>query len=229
MSLRFTVCSLCLSLLLTAWTLGQSQAAKDEESLGSLGATLDSLRVFNTFLGGGSGVGGASGEAEQCRFRCPDGAPSRPRPAYKPTFNGCGSREFHVDTSALPAVTECCNRHDICYGTCNAAKSDCESEFKACLSQACDSMRSRGQLPDAKDYDNCKSIAGLFYETVQGFGCEFYLDAQATACQCAGETGESRGRRQEKLRKKPSSQAEPPGGSSSFFLDFGAEHVGEEL
>lgn len=35
----------------------------------------------------------------------------------------------------------CCNEHDICYDTCNKDKELCDLDFKRCLYNYCDSLK----------------------------------------------------------------------------------------
>lgn len=38
-------------------------------------------------------------------------------------------------------MTKCCDLHDICYGTCNNDKDECDLSFKKCLYKLCDSSK----------------------------------------------------------------------------------------
>jgi RHS repeat-associated protein len=66
----------------------------------------------------------------------------RPKPGYKPTFNGCGDihTRWIVPQYALlwtGYFTPACNNHDICYGTCNSNKQDCDLILESQLRVAC--------------------------------------------------------------------------------------------
>lgn len=37
----------------------------------------------------------------------------------------------------IPAMTQCCNKLDMCYGTCGTNKYDCDAEFRLCLHSIC--------------------------------------------------------------------------------------------
>ena len=39
-------------------------------------------------------------------------------------------------------LEDCCSSHDICYGTCNAVKNECDWEFKKCLYDICRRLES---------------------------------------------------------------------------------------
>lgn len=41
----------------------------------------------------------------------------------------------------IPAMTTCCNQHDMCYDTCGTNKYDCDSEFRLCLHGICADLK----------------------------------------------------------------------------------------
>jgi hypothetical protein len=63
---------------------------------------------------------------------------------------------MNIDFSqfSMQQITECCNEHDVCYGTCNAKKDVCDRKFKFCLSQYCERVERR-------DGSNSKIFLGL--------------------------------------------------------------------
>lgn len=65
----------------------------------------------------------------------------------------------------------CCDTHDFCYGSCNAAKSNCDRSFYSCMVSVCSrvSFVERGY---------CNNMASLYYNAVNTIGCRFYQNAQ---------------------------------------------------
>jgi len=131
--------------------------------------------------------------AEECLYTCKN---NRHVPVAKPghvaSSNGCGSAASgifdHTETSLIKVergFTKCCNRHDLCYDTCNSDKDLCDIEFKKCLYSVCRSDSNKLSFIDGK---TCKLKAKLFFVTVIGVGCQAYLDAQANACVCRSLT-----------------------------------------
>lgn len=68
------------------------------------------------------------------------GAAPKPNRNHIPTANGCGSLGLQIDSKYLPVgeMTKCCDRHDVCYDTCNSDKEICDMEFKRCLYKYCE-------------------------------------------------------------------------------------------
>ncbi|KAG0414547.1 hypothetical protein HPB47_008319 [Ixodes persulcatus] len=104
---------------------------------------LDELKLgLKTLRYGLNTVEGVLKESKdaECAFKCPNGLLAKPKSGYKPIPNGCGSYGLKFDESGLPHkdMNSCCNRHDICYGTCLATKDDCDSKFLGCLDSVCD-------------------------------------------------------------------------------------------
>lgn len=83
--------------------------------------------------------------------------------------NGCTSFE------------ECCNAHDLCYGTCApkkayaAAQGRCDSAMYACTLAKC----AAGPGPA-----ECRLLAGLFYQGISSFGASAFAAAQKEFCRC---------------------------------------------
>jgi len=100
-------------------------------------------------------------------------------------FNGCGSQGFHVSGRFAGGVnvTQCCNNHDCCYSTCGASKSECDTDFLACMQILC----GEGRSPRI-----CREEADAFYELVQFFGETAYKEAQVAACVCCCPDQETR-------------------------------------
>ncbi|XP_067671721.1 group XIIA secretory phospholipase A2-like [Haliotis asinina] len=108
-------------------------------------------------------------------------AKPKPKKRDKPRSNGCGSFGLELDTSALPAVTKCCDNHDYCYDTCNNDKVKCDDDFKDCLNNVCDTL---GGIASQDITGGCRSTADLMYASTLTLGCKPYKDSQKDACVC---------------------------------------------
>ena len=38
----------------------------------------------------------------------------------------------------MPDMTKCCDKHDICYGTCGETRQYCDRKFRRCLEDICE-------------------------------------------------------------------------------------------
>ena len=71
------------------------------------------------------------------------------------------------------------------YDSCNSDKDICDIEFKKCLYGQCRRRDQPGfDHMSFVDTKTCKLKAKLAFVAVIGVGCQAYLDAQASACQC---------------------------------------------
>ena len=110
---------------------------------------------------------------EDCRF-CADGLKSVPIRGCERSqkSNGCGASSWSevaldiVDFLASNSATECCNKHDICYSSCEQTFEKCEQEFRDCLSGVYDGM----------------SLLTKFG------GCSAFKNAHNGVCSCVNET-----------------------------------------
>jgi secretory phospholipase A2 len=110
---------------------------------------------------------------QECIFRCPASSPVKAaRATHKPSFNGCGSGGFKIDTSQWPGVEQCCNEHDICYDTCGKERGACDELFGKCLDKKCGRNK------------ECGSSASMLKMGSSMLGCQFYLESQRQACEC---------------------------------------------
>jgi len=103
-------------------------------------------------------------------------------------YNGCGSQKIHLSGN-FPGgvnVTSCCNNHDCCYSTCDKPKSDCDSEFLACMMNVCAKVKNR------EKHKKCTEEAEIFYDAVNVAGGILYFDAQNAACKCCCPAGQTR-------------------------------------
>ncbi|CAH1795251.1 unnamed protein product [Owenia fusiformis] len=153
-----------------------------------LALILQSIQILVDAQGGGGDammgdlIGGllnAMGGADDsiCKFECPNGETPVPNKGHVPTSNGCGSFGIQFDTSAIPKMVECCDKHDHCYDTCNKLRSDCDKKFQKCLLNKCEKLKSKEQKA-------CKSTAQLMSSGSAALGCESYLQSQKNACLC---------------------------------------------
>jgi hypothetical protein len=122
--------------------------------------------------------------------------PNRVRhPGYVPQANGCGAAAGPKFPDRFPPGSptganfgRCCNAHDICWGTCNSNKSDCDSFFLDCLKDEC---RTAFLPLRPGQYTACLGAAQAYFIGVSrtGAGMTAYEAAQKDACDCcAGNT-----------------------------------------
>jgi hypothetical protein len=117
---------------------------------------------------------------------CPDRVP---HPGYTPGFNGCGSEgsvvtPFIPNRFGLANFLNCCNNHDICYGTCGDNKDACDVRFLGCLSRECSFFRTVGGIGNDILYEDCLNIASVYVGVAHFGGSDAYNAAQSTACDC---------------------------------------------
>jgi secretory phospholipase A2 len=78
----------------------------------------------------------------------------------------------------------CCDKHDICYGTCGAPNltvlfKKCNNQFKDCIVSQC------GTIKNFFSQKACKFAADALYEAVNGVGGQdAYVASQKQACKC---------------------------------------------
>jgi hypothetical protein len=120
---------------------------------------------------------------------CKETLTKRPKSEkYKPTKNGCGSKDFDVPDT-WPAkgpgkkanFTPSCNKHDVCYGTCKKDKDACDKAFCSDLRKACAKT-----WPNAGDSKRagCETRADFYCAGVILAGDSAYWNAQAEGCHC---------------------------------------------
>ena len=138
------------------------------------------------------------GRARECRET------RKPRPGYKPTSNGCGTKDDKFpDKFELSATVgnktrkgtvsfeKACNKHDICYGTCNKDKQECDKAFCDRLKSACESTfpiskksSKRANEVNRELRKECAAKANLYCVGPQLAGDSAYWNAQSEACLC---------------------------------------------
>ncbi|XP_065182617.1 group XIIA secretory phospholipase A2-like [Sycon ciliatum] len=147
-----------------------------DEDLGDLSGLL-------SLFGGAMGGAGGSG----CTHSCPNGHSPVERAGHTPRHNGCGTDFFRVDVSEYPDFEKCCNKHDICYDTCDGGSASgrgvCDKDFEKCMKKTCTRYKKAGVLR-GKEVSQCKSTADMMYAGVVAMGCDPYLESQRDACEC---------------------------------------------
>jgi secretory phospholipase A2 len=175
---RFTL-STSLYLIVVAALLAATQASS---SVDDDGKSLESSEEVN--IGEDAGVlDGERPEAENegkavCKFLCEIGSPIQD-PDHTPGHNGCGSYGFNVEFKRCPYLTECCNKHDVCYDACGTSRDECDDVFRDCTTKSA-SLRSM----DAETRGLCSSYGHVMYYTVRLAGCPAFKNAQEKACIC---------------------------------------------
>jgi hypothetical protein len=114
-----------------------------------------------------------------CKFTCPKGKSPQWNPSFQPATNGCGS-QGQFDGWVLKKcsyIIECCNQHDICYGTYGVSRRWCDSEFASCNKRTPANMR-------FWDRSGCKTKGGLMAAAVKIAGCKFFKGSQSKATIC---------------------------------------------
>ena len=124
---------------------------------------------------------------------CQPGSRVQPNPLHKASSNGCGS--LAISVSGEYDMTECCNRHDICYDTCGHDKEDCDQQFSACMNTLCRTFKVSERSPPSSSFveltfplaqngEGCSQQAQMFSLGVTMFGCQSYRQSQRNACLC---------------------------------------------
>ena len=150
--------------------------------------------VAMLFAGAGAATlapAAAAGEAAEpsCFWQFPPGdlstcAKIRHKDGHTPSTNGCGPSGWKNkavrDHWGKANFTPSCNKHDVCYGTCGADKSDCD------LNLAREAMNACGDAyPDSPTRRAaCETIAVIYGMAVDEFGADPYNDAQEEDCEC---------------------------------------------
>ncbi|OAR00545.1 hypothetical protein LLEC1_00496 [Akanthomyces lecanii] len=74
---------------------------------------------------------------------------------------------------------ECCDGHDICYGTCSEEFGPCNKRFLGCMVQSCARF-----APVPKLFLACNGAAASYYLAVQFFGKKAFAEATKELCEC---------------------------------------------
>jgi hypothetical protein len=131
---------------------------------------------------------------------CSAGTKAKTRPGYKPAYNGCGAEGTGFFAKTIRKVldnlpkdfVDCCNTHDICYGTCqfdakftgSSHRSSCDRTFSKCLGDAVRKIKQKSFFRRTPDERKCVlfSLDDVFYTAVHSLGCGPYLRGQQKAC-----------------------------------------------
>mmetsp|Transcript_47204 Transcript_47204/g.125440 ORF Transcript_47204/g.125440 Transcript_47204/m.125440 type:complete len:242 (-) Transcript_47204:593-1318(-) len=133
-------------------------------------------------------------DLQTCTFKCSNGGRPRARKGHKPVANGCGVPGFMVESKF--GLTSCCNKHDICYHTCQVGKNRtkgqdiCDTLFESCMKEICSGR------------EDCQSEASMMSMGVRMFGCSAYQSSQTEACDC-GKRGEEEEEAERRLAALP--------------------------
>jgi secretory phospholipase A2 len=119
--------------------------------------------------------------------KCSIGQKLFPNPNHKPTSNGCGpegsTRIVTIGKVIAPHFQSCCDKHDICYGTCNPTnKNTCDQDFYDCMKEICDEKFSSIIKKPLKV--GCKLEGKVLFTAVSKLGENAYNIAQNDACIC---------------------------------------------
>jgi len=92
-------------------------------------------------------------------------------------------------TPFLSVLLPCCNKHDICYGTCagsgfTSAFKKCNSEFDKCMKSNCNEIKHRSTVTTTAKREVCKFSAATYYTAVSALGKTPYFNAQKEHCDC---------------------------------------------
>ena len=132
----------------------------------------DLEEMLKGFAGGGSGGSGGAHEPRGVACHRSMVAAQNKRAIAS---NGCtGSDMFQVD--GQEDFTYCCDLHDACYETCGVSRKKCDTEFKKCMLDLCDSQFSENP--------KCLQAAKTYHLGVTALGSSFYQEAQSDHCEC---------------------------------------------
>ncbi|KAM7190055.1 phospholipase A2 [Naviculisporaceae sp. PSN 640] len=108
--------------------------------------------------------------------RCPNGQSAVPN-GLAPTANGCGAK----DGIKVPNLTfgQCCDGHDICFGTCSEGFAKCNNDFYGCMLASCAPLF---VVPAAGLA--CTGAASTYYLAVRFLGDEPFAQATKDHCEC---------------------------------------------
>ncbi len=106
---------------------------------------------------------------------------------HTPTSNGCGPEggalSWAIPNSWGPAdFKPACDRHDICYGTCNNNKDLCDLEMLATAIKACETAYASDVMYTLRKA--CVTIAYGYGAAVSLGGDDAYETAQYEDCEC---------------------------------------------
>ena len=119
---------------------------------------------------------------------CPNRVPHE---GFVAVPNGCGAEGGRKFPERFGRVNfkQCCDPHDICYGTCNSNRNQCDLDFLSCLLGACVEGLGVLALIAPRLLLTCNALATSYFIGVQSpKGTEAFENAQKEACDCCGES-----------------------------------------
>ena len=102
--------------------------------------------------------------------------------------NGCGPENglkinLFLNFIRMGVLIRCCDEHDICYDNCRNIRDKCETEFKQCLQEICDTTRRSGfQWWIWVRRSVCKFIGKVMHFTTYYFGSVSFVESQRNRC-----------------------------------------------
>ncbi|KAI6646631.1 Group XIIA secretory phospholipase A2 [Oopsacas minuta] len=130
----------------------------------------------------------SSSDGEKCVFNCKEGLIAIQRDNFVPESNGCGSTlglmSIQLNTTGYEGIERCCDKHDLCYSTCNDPRKFCDDSFRECMTKYCETDPGIMLGLNERSTEGCVSAAEMIYLGVDMFGCSSYLEAQQEACVC---------------------------------------------
>jgi len=119
--------------------------------------------------------------------KCSAGQNLVPDPNHKATFNGCGpegsTRIVLIGKVLAPHFQSCCDKHDLCYGTCDPTnKNKCDEDFYDCMKQKCNEKYSTSLKKPLNLA--CKAEGSVLFKAVEKLGKNAYNSSQNNACVC---------------------------------------------
>lgn len=105
--------------------------------------------------------------------------------SYTPTSNGCTWSPDNPCGLSNTSFVNCCNAHDIGYGTCNSNKGTVDTTFRNCMNAVCNAA---GTPPGSTVWcqyymGTCHGYASTYYTVVSSTD-SYYQAAQVAACVC---------------------------------------------
>lgn len=115
------------------------------------------------------------GEDSELYKSCPAGQIAVQNAKRTPESNAC-SKPAGISIGGEEDYTYCCDRHDVCYETCNIDKDYCEAEFSKCLQMLCRTLFSANK--------GCSQAASMYVMGTQMFGGNGFAVSQQEYCEC---------------------------------------------
>ena len=108
-------------------------------------------------------------------FTCPKG-----QVAVQGTRPGPDGCSYVANCPYGPCFTECCNKHDDCYQTCNSDKTTCDTAFGDCMMNICEKF----PFYNLESRSKCEAWAATYKMGVTLVAQSAYDSDQAQVCVC---------------------------------------------